>query len=98
MAASAGLNCSCAGNPRITAPAPGLLTRLEAELRAVVTRALTVVRKLVCPLAAQVLREAIQTFLDGVAIECPECLPVLVPIASVLYIRALSELEKTCSP
>lgn len=85
--------CSCAGNPR---PAPGLVARLETRLRAIVAGVLEVAETLACAVAKVVLRDAIQAFIDGVAIECPECLPYILPFATALYVAALKELEKVC--
>jgi hypothetical protein len=88
--------CSCAGNPRLPAPLPSKLARYEAQLRALVARLLTDLRHLACVVAKATLRDAMQVFLDGLLLECPECLPFIFPIATALYVAALTELETVC--
>lgn len=82
--------CSCAGWPPPPAP-PSLLARYEAQLRALVRQVLADVQTLACAIAKATLRGAIQTFVDGVAVECPECMPFIFPLATALYLAAVRE-------
>lgn len=77
-------------------PTPTLLGRLKAELRSLVAQTAAAVERFACVVAKALLRDAIQAFLDGVGIDCPECLPVLVPFASALYLTAVAEIERVC--
>lgn len=77
---------------------PTQVDRFLALLRQVVADTLTVARRLACALARSALRDAIQAFIDGVALECPECLPWLLPAAEAAFLAAVQELDKVCHP
>lgn len=86
--------CSCAGNPQIPA---SLLAPYIAKLQSIVAGVLADLKALGCAVAKVTLYDAIQAFIDGVGLECPECLPFLVPIGESLYQSALQELDKVCT-
>lgn len=88
--------CSCAGNPQGPQPRPSRVDALLAELRQVVADAMAVARRFACALAKTTIQDAIQVFIDGVALECPECIVFILPVAEAALVAAIAELEKVC--
>lgn len=87
------MGCDCAG------PMPGRPTQVDrflAELRQVVADAMAVAKRFACAVAKTTLRDAIQVFIDGVALECPECVVFVLPVAEAALVAAIAELEKVC--
>lgn len=78
------------------APGPALLDRLKQALQRIVDDALAAARQLACIAAKSFVYDAIQAFVDAVALAYPELLTAILAFASALYAAAVIEIDRVC--